>query len=195
MPEKSKTAKQKISFEEVMGEKNDDQLKEVLRKRRYYQADAVQVAIHEAVDRGLIGSEDDLVGPEFREEPIKRKFIPEIENEHLRAKIRKSIARGMLIAGILPTIWGYVRLNAGHGGEGMALLAFGITWIGFSARLIRGVSQNAVKILFALVVVSLVYVGRMFLTQPRFVFMDVFIIVVLYFLLFYGLAFITRLNK
>lgn len=195
MPEKSITSDQNIDFKELMGEMDDEKLKKVLQKRNHYQEKAVEAAVREAIGREIIHSEEDLMAPEYRTEPLKTKLFPEIENEKVRNKIRKSIARGLIIASILPLIWGVVKLNTGYRTEGLVVLAFGLLWMGVASSLIRQMAPTSLKFLYALVAVSLVYTVRLLLSQAFVEFMDAFIITVLYLLLVYGLTFLWRLYK
>jgi hypothetical protein len=195
MPKISITSDHNSDFEELMGEMDDERLKEVLQKRNHYQEKAVEAAVREAIGREIIHSEEDLMAPEFRTKPLKTKLFPDIENEHIRNKIRKSMARGLLIAGILPLIWGVVKLNNGYRNEGLVVLIFGLLWMGIASSLIRQMVPTSLKFLYALVVVSLVYTVRLLLSQAFVEFMDAFIIAVLYMLIFYGLTYLWRLYK
>lgn len=195
MPEKSITAEQNNGFEELMDVMDDEQIINVLQKRNHYQEKAIEAAVCEAIRRGLIHSEDDLLAPEFRTEPLKTKLFPDIENEGVRNKIRKSIARGLLIAGILPLIWGVLKINAGYRYEGLMVLAFGLVWMGISGSLIRQMLPSAVKILYAFIAFSLAYTGRLLFSQPVIEFMDTFIITVLYLFILYGLTYLWRLYR
>jgi hypothetical protein len=194
MPEKSKKMRTENNFEKTFVEMEDQQLKVVLKKRNLYQKEAAQVAIREALRRNLIESEEDLYAPEFRHEPLRPRLFPKIEKQVNRNKIRKSVARGLFLAGLLPAIWGMVRINAGFSGEGSLLFGFGLVWMGSAAWLIRQYSGVALKVLFALTVISVVYVGRWFAMAKSILFMDVFIVIVLYSLAVYGLFFIPRLK-
>ena len=194
MPEKSKANGINSDFENTMGSLNDEQLKEVLKKRNLYQPEAAQAAIKEAIKRGLIYSEEDLVNTEYRAKPMKKKLFPEIENIKIRVKIRKSLARGLLLSGILPLIYGVVRMNAGSANEGALVLLFGVVWMGISAWLIRQYSKTAISILFGLAGLSAIYTIILLVSQPRFVFMDKFIVATLYLLIAYGLAYLFRLK-
>lgn len=194
MPEKSKANGINSDFENTMGSLNDEQLKEVLKKRNLYQPEAAQAAIKEAIKRGLIYSEEDLVNTEYRAKPMKKKLFPEIENIKIRVKIRKSLARGLLLSGILPLIYGVVRMNAGSANEGAQILLFGVVWMGISAWLIRQYSKTAISILFGLAGLSAIYTIILLVSQPRFVFMDKFIVATLYLLIAYGLAYLFRLK-
>jgi len=174
---------------------NDEELTEVLRKRNLYKEEAAKIAIQEAQKRGLIQSEKDLLAPKFRPEPLKARFIPDINNPKSRNKIRKSIGRSFVIAGILPVIRGIVKINTGIIPEGLMVLAFGLAWIGVSAWMIRQFTSTAVKILFVLTGVSLFYIIQLLISNPVFVFLDWFIAAMLYLLIAYGLIFVLRLKR
>ena len=176
-------------------ELEDEQLKDVLKKRKLYQKEAADAAIREAIKREIISSENDLHGPDYRHESLKVRLFPVIENPNNKNRIRRSISRGLLLAGLLPTVWGMVRLNAGASFEGMLLLVYGLLWMGASALLIRKFSTGAVRFLFASAAVSTAYIIRWFIGIPRIVFMDLFIVVVLYSLMIYGLFFVLRLKE
>lgn len=194
MPEISKANGINSDFENTMGSLNDEQLKEVLKKRKLYQPEAAQAAIKEAIKRELIHSEEDLVKTEFRAKPLKKRLFPEIENKKIRVKIRKSLARGLLLSGILPLIYGVVRMNAGFANEGTLILLFGVVWMGISAWLIRQYSKTAISILFGLTGLSAIYSVFLLGSQHRFVFMDKFIVVTLFALIAYGLTYLLRLK-
>jgi hypothetical protein len=195
MPEKTSTAESVYDFNIKVRELEDGQLKDILKKRKLYQEAAAKAAIQEAINRSIISSEEDLYGPEYRHEPLKPKLFPKIENPVLKNKIRKSLSRGILLAGILPTIWGMVRLNAGYSAEGIVLISFGVLWIGVSAALIRSFSMTAVRFHFALAIMSVVYVVRWIILSSQIQYMDIFVITVIYVLLMYGLFFILRLRE
>ncbi|RIH62789.1 hypothetical protein D1164_23075 [Mariniphaga sediminis] len=195
MPGKSKTEDKITDFEKAMEELDDEQLAGVLKKRNHYQPEAVRVAIRKALERGIIRSEEDLRGQEFSIKPLRRKLFPEIESGANRDKIRKSISRGLLIAGAFPTAWSFLRMNAGFTSEGILLLAFGVCWMGLAFSLMRKFSLLAARLLSVLAILSLGYAVKYFLALPQFIFMDVFIATALYLLLAYGLVFIFRLKE
>jgi hypothetical protein len=195
MPLNSNSTEQKTDFAETMAELSNEQLIEVLKKRKLYQRAAAEQAIHEAMERGIIHSKQDLFGPEFREKKLRRQLFPEIENEKIRNKVRRSIARGLFLAGLLPAILGVVRLTRGNQPEGILLLIFAAAWMGASAWLFRMFSRVALTVLATMSVLSLVYALKQLFTPPGFAVMDKFIVVMLYLLIAYGLAYINRLHK
>ena len=196
MTKKSKGSKNisKPDFKEVMGTLNDEALTEVLRKRNLYQPEAARSAIDEAIRRGLINSEEDLLSEKYRIQPLKTRLFPEIENEHLRVKIRKSISRSLLISGILPFIFGAIRIQSGNLNEAALILIFGLIWSAFSFRLMKSFSRNIICFLLILAGISLFYIIRLLAGQPGINLIDKIAVSFFYLLLFYGLLFLLRLK-
>lgn len=195
MPVNSNSTEQKTDFAETMTELTNDQLIEVLKKRNLYQQAAAKQAICEAIERGIIHSEEDLLGPEFREKKLKRQLFPEIENEKIRHKIRRSIARGLLLAGSLPAILGVVRLTRGSLTEGIFVLGFTAIWMTAAVWIYRNFSRAALTVLITLAILSVVYALKLLFTPPGNSIMDKFIVVMLYLLISYGLMYLKRLNR
>ena len=195
MPLNSNSTEQKTDFAETMAELSNEQLTEVLKKRKLYQEAAARQAIMEAIERGIIQSEEDLKSPEFREKKLRMQLFPEIVNEIIRNNLRRSISRGLLLAGSLPSILGVIRLTRGNQPEGILLLLFAAIWISASVWLFRMFSRVAFGILAGLSLLSLVYSLKQFLTPPGYSVMDAFIVVMLYLLIIYGLMYINRLYK
>jgi len=193
MQEKSKTETNNSDLQEIFNKHTDEQILEILKKREHYQPEAVDVAVKEAISRKLIHSEQDLFSPEFSPEPLKRKLIPEIHREKNKNRIRKSLGRSLLIAGVLPLIFGFVRYNSGQLFEGIGILVFGLTWMFLSAQIIRKGSKSVIHLLLGITFASLIYVGYLFADSKSVIFMDAFIIAVLYLLVFYGLFFVRKL--
>jgi hypothetical protein len=195
MPGKSKHPEVKVDYEELFGRMEDEQLLEVIEKRSLYQPEAAEVAVRISLERGMFDSEHDLPDPRIHEKHLKLKLFPVIETRKNRLRIRKSVARMLFLAGLLPAIWGIVRFNSGFSTEGAVLLVYALLWMGSAAWLIRNYASAAVTVLFLLAGLSLAYIIRMLLVNPSFVFMDFFIIGVLYLLMVYGLFFTIRLGR
>lgn len=191
---KSKQQEPETDFKADIPEYPDEEIIEILRKRKYYQAEAVELATEEALKRELIHSEQDLFDEEFHAETLKFGLFPSIEDEKNKRKIRKSLARGILISGILPTVWGFLKINEGNNLEGTLLLTGGVLWIMFAARLIQALNIKLVNALFVLTGFSIIYVVKFLLLENSFVFMDFFIVTLLYGLLVYGLVFLHKLK-
>lgn len=175
-------------------EYEDDEILEILKKRNYYQSEAVELALEEARNRDLIHSEQDLLSEEFRTEKLQFGLFPKIEEDRNKSKIRKSIARGILISGVLPTVWGFLQINSGNNVEGTLFIAGGVLWILFSARLIQQFNLKLIYGLFLLSIISLFVVAKFLLIRNSIVIMDFFIAALVHGLLFYGLFFLKKLR-
>jgi hypothetical protein len=193
MQDKSKPEVINSDFKEIINKHSDEQILEILKKRDYYQSEAVKIALDEAIERKLIHSEQDLFSPEFSTGPLKRKLIPDINREKNRIKIRKSLGRSLLIAGVLPLIFGFVQYNNNQVNEGIVLLGFGLFWMYLFSQLMQNGSKKNVVILMACTFLSMFYVVYLFAKSKSVIFMDVFIVALIYLLIFYGLFFIRKL--
>lgn len=180
-------------FRTIIPGYSDEEIINILKKRKLYQKEAAEIAIKEALKRGLIYSEQDLFDEGFQVEPVKFSLFPTIEDKNTQIKIIKSISRSLIISGAIPTIWGFLKLNDGKTIEGGILLVSGILWIYFSAMLIRKASLDIVNSLFVLLFLSVVYFLKLFLKSGTFIFIDIFVTIVVFCLITYGLLFLRRL--
>lgn len=195
MPEKLNLTNSRSDYQTLLREMGDEQLKKVLRQRKLYQDEAAKIAIDEAIKRKIIHSEQDLFELEYNSEPLRMGLFPKIESPGNKNKIRKSIARSLLLAGILPTIWGVVRINSGFSQNGFLILIFGIIWIALSAVLLKYYYKAIVGALLGLLTGSAVYVISFLFRLRQIAFMDVLITVAIYLLVLYGLIFLVRIHK
>ena len=195
MPGKFRMSEPQQNYQTLIKEMEDEQLKEMLRRRKLYQNDAARMAVEEAIRRELIYSEEDLFAPEYNYEPSRMGLFPTIESPHNRNKIRKSIARSLILAGVLPAIWGLIRLKSVFGIESLLILIFGIIWMGTSAFLFKKFNKNAVVLLFGLLICSAAYVVYYLSRLQQVVFMDLLISVVIYLLILYGLMFVLKIHE
>ncbi|MBT3383491.1 MAG: hypothetical protein HN778_18840 [Prolixibacteraceae bacterium] len=192
MVEKSNSIK--ADYRTLIPEYSDEEILKILRKRKLYQPEAAEMAIQEAIKRELIHSEQDLFDKDFQVKPVRFLLFPTIENEKNIIKIRKSISRSLLISGLIPAIWGFLKLYNGKIIEGGVLAVLGVLWIYFSALLIRKADRGNVNSLLALLLLSVIYIVKLLLNPGTFIFMDIFIPAVIYGLISYGLLFLRRLN-
>ena len=181
-------------FKQLIPEYSDEEIINILKKRKYYQKEAAELAIKEAIERNLIHSEQDLFSPEFNKIELKKSFFPIIEDQLVKQKVVKSITRVLLIAGVLPFVWGIIKFNNGSFMEGGIIVFYGILWIFSSTLLNRKVEIITLRILAVLVFISFIYLIKIYLKTPSFTFMDVFIPVVIFGLVIYGLVYLYRLK-
>ena len=162
--------------------------------RDHYQPEAAKLAIQEALKRGIINSEQDLFSEKYRCEEIQFSLFPKIKRDRNRIKIRKSIARSMVISSALPVVYGLVEMRTGNKWEGAAILLFGLLWLFCSAQLIKMFHVFFVRCLMAGTVLGVLYIFYRLISLQTTVFMDFFLVLVLTGLIYYGLIFLAR-NK
>lgn len=195
MPENNEIWGSNYNYRNVFQEMDDKKLKDVLKKRKLYQDEAANIAIEEAIRRAIINSEEELFAPEYQYEPNSMGLFPKIETSKNRNKIRKSIARSLLLAGILPTIWGVLQLRAGYINTGFIILLFGIIWMSLSGVLVKKFVKYAVYALLGLLFCSIFYFVSYLMQIPQLVFMDLLISGVSFILVLYGLLFLLQMHK
>lgn len=164
MMEKSNDESQIPGFREIIAGYTDEELINVLKKRKLYQKEAADFAIREAVRRGIIYSEQDLFSKEFKDEPQKFSLFPTIESETTSKKFKKSLSRSLLILGALPVVWGIIKVFEGYINEGILIFIFGIAWSLISFQLLRLTNPNVklIHLLFLMAFVAAGYIIRNF---------------------------------
>lgn len=182
-------------FKEIMAELDDEQLKEVLKKRSLYQKEAAALAVSEAVKRGLINSESDLSNPEFSETKLKRQLFPEINDEKTRFRVIKSISRVILLAGLIPAVLGAMRLSQGNNEQGVLMIGFALIWMATAYSMYRKFSKIRLFTLAIFTFISLLFTAIIMIFQLGITFMDKFIVTVLYLLTIYGLIYVKKLSN
>ncbi len=147
---KSKLKDTKANFVVQIPEYSDAEILNILKKRNHYQPEAARLVISEALKRGLINSEDDLLEKEFRTKPLKKTLFPQIEDKQQKKKISRSITRGLLITGVIPVIFGILKLNEGAQVEGSFVTIGGVLWIIFASKNIRKINLKLLRLLFGI---------------------------------------------
>lgn len=87
---------------ERYSEYSDEHILKILKQRTYYIPEAAQLAIDEALKRGLIKSEQDLLSEAFRVEELKFSWFPKPVNKANGMKISRSIGRSLVFAAFCP---------------------------------------------------------------------------------------------
>ena len=162
--------------------------------RDHYQPEAAKLAIQEALKRGIINSEQDLFSEEYRCVEIQFSLFPKIKRDRNRIKIRRSIARSLVICSALPVVYGLVEMKTGNRWEGAAILLFGLLWLFCSAQLIKVFHVLFIRCLLVGTVLGAFYIFFRLISSQSYTFMDFFLVFVLAGLIFYGLIFLAR-NK
>lgn len=182
-------------FKTEIPEYPDEKIIEILKQRDHYLPVAAKLVIDEAIKRGIIFSEQDLFAEEYNVEPIQFSMIPRIVKSNNKDKIRKSIARSLVVCGVMPLVYGFVKLNSGSTIEGGLILLIGLAWIFSSSQLIRAYQKIFVFVLMAVSSISLAYILHKLILAKGHVVMDFFIPLSLFALILYGLIFIIRSSE
>lgn len=185
----------KSDFRKDIPKYSDERIVEILKQRKHYRPEAAKLAIEEALKRGIIFSEQDLFSEKYKVDELNTSLFPKIKDTKTQNRIRKSIARSLVICGVLPMVFGLVQINAKNSLEGSLMLLFAVLWIYFSAQLIRGYNKLFFFSLLGGTFLSLAYVFTKLVLLPGFVFMDFFIPAVLIALLTYGLLFVKCISE
>ena len=184
----------KPGFRSLIPNYSDEEILTILKKRKHYQSEAADLAIQEAIKRGLINSEQDLFSEKFQDNSSKSQLFPEIIDDLHKEKIRKSISRILLIIGVIPVVWGVLEITKSELAEGVLLIILGAVWIYASAQLMKSVQLKMVNLLFVMLAASVVYIVKILLGMKGLIVMDYFIPIILLSLITYGLLFIRRLK-
>lgn len=194
MTGKSNHENNKPDFIDVIPEYSDNEILNILKKRKLYQDAAAKLAVQEALKRGLINSEQDLFAEEFRISPLHFSIFPLVENEKTRNKISKSIARSLIISGLIPTLWGVLKIYESEIMEGLVIFLLGFLWIFLSFLLIRKVNLKMINAQLLIFVAGVVYLLKTILELNSTTFMDFFILAIILLFVLYGLLYIRKLK-
>lgn len=191
---KVKPTENEPNFEDRFSKYTDEELLEVLRKRFYYTKSAANFAVGEAIKRGLIYSEQDLLHQKFKEEKMQFTWFPVPNNHEARRKTKRSIIRNMIIAGLIPFIYGLYQLYKGEGEFAESAVIFGLLWVLLTYLLTR---QKMEPILVALSAADLLGGAYMiqYLIDSSSPVIEFFIVIVLMLMVLYGLIFYYRIKK
>jgi hypothetical protein len=174
---------------------SDEQIMEILKKQKYYQPEAAKIAIDEAIRRGIIRNEDDLLAPGFRHTPRKFSLFPEIERIEAREKLIRSMARIILFIGFLPIIYGVLKIADRKTFEAAMFIGFGILWVGLSLLILKKPKPFFIYSIFILSIASVGFAIKLFSGMPLLKFADVFVTFVIFGILYYNLVYILILSR
>ena len=194
MKEESIIENTRQGFELKYSDYSDDEILSVLKKRDHYQKAAVEVAVQEAIQRGIINSEQDLLSAEFKVAPMPFTLFPKIENEKSRLKTLKSMGRSLLIMGAVPSIWGALKIYRGHLFEGLGLLILGLIWMSVSFQMMKTASSRGINVLLVIFAAAVFYVSRLLWANAFTTVTDVFIALLFCLLVLYGLLYRRKLG-
>ena len=180
-------------FKTKLNSYSDGEIIKILQKRDHYNKTAAQLAIDEAIKRGLIHSEQDLLHEKYRVQPMKGQLFPKVDKLELKVKIIKSLARSFVLVGALPLVFGILGILKGEVLESVIILLLGIIWISLALSLMKKKTGQFLQVLIILAFGSLLYMINYLLKVNGLQILDVVFTSIFYLLLFYGLFFAQSL--
>lgn len=180
-------------LETSMKEYPDEEIKEILKKRNLYNPDVAQMAVEEALQRGIIHSEQDLADQEYRLKKLRFHLFPVIEDEETRERLIRSLSRCVLLTGVFPVIFGFLKIAENKLPEAFLLIIPGAVWILSTAFLMRTHNRKLIYIILAMAGLSAVYVLNLLLQVKPLRVMDLFVGLIIYGIIFYSLLYIRSL--
>jgi hypothetical protein len=154
---------------------SDAEIISILKKRDQYQPEAAKTAINEAVKRGIIYSDQDLLGEEFRTGKQDFTLFPVPEKDYGIKKLTNSILRILIIVGIIPLIHGFMKLRIYETNEGILMIVSGLIWITLSWLLHKTRKSIIAWIMLIIVFCSIGYTINQFAGKDFFKSMDIFV--------------------
>jgi hypothetical protein len=185
----------KVRMEERILGLSRDELMIALKKRKGYEPEAEVIIVKEAIRRGLIHSENDLDLPEFNPRPGRFTLFPVPESEILRKKIINSMMRSLMIPGVMPIYFGIMKFGIPKYPEGAGLICSGLIWILMALVVMLKSERRLLFPMFLLLLLSMVYGGRIMLAYSYLRWTDIFIPAVLYLFAFYSLFYTNSLLR
>ncbi|MDP2890616.1 MAG: hypothetical protein Q8P34_16840 [Bacteroidota bacterium] len=184
------------SFYERYADYSDSQIKAILKNHRNYQEPAVGAAVKIAIERQLIHTEQDLLGPEYQSAPSAGLSVfPEITDAYQYKKVVASIFRVLFFMALIPIIFGALKysedqLNMTYIGAGI-----GIVWAILTFLLLKTERMLIANIQIILLILALFIIGYRLLLQPTVQVTDLITLVIGTLLSLYFLLYLKQLIK
>lgn len=194
MDNSEKETSREMNLFEKYSDYTDEQIFEILRNHKDYQELAVDVAVKIAIDRKLINSKQDLIGPGFQSGiSTKRTLFPEVSNDFHRSRLVGSIFRFMYLMSVLPLTYGI--LSYAKGEIYLSMLGVGISLLWFLLCLLLKKTQNIFVFvpLFILLFGVSAMTGYNIFKRETFQVVDVVMLVIGTLLPFYLMLYLKRL--
>jgi hypothetical protein len=172
-----------------------DELMIALKKRKGYEPEAEGIITREAIRRGLIQSKNDLELPEFNPRPRRFTLFPVPESDVSRNRILKSLMRSLMIPGVIPIYFGILKFAIPKYPEGIGLICAGAVWILMALIVMQKSERRLLFPMFLLLILSMLYGGRIMLAYSYLRWTDIFIPAVLCLFAFYSLFYANSLLR
>lgn len=181
-------------FAAVYAGLSDEDLLNVLKRRSHYRPEAVEVAIREAIERGMIHSEQDLFDERFQEEKVHFSWFPVPHNAKSRKMVKRSIVRSLVLTGLIPLVYGAYQFYLGKDEFAESAGIFGVLWIVLAFLLGRWRTESIVVALAAADILAGTFLIK-YLIESGSPVIEFFIVIALMLMVLYGLIFYYLIDK
>jgi len=182
-----------------MKEYSDEEIYSILRKHKLYEPPARKLAIEEAIRRGLIHSEQDLLREDFSPDPSGFTIFPSPDKTETVFKIVRSMSRAILVAGVIPVVFGILKFQVFKYVEGSSLVLVGLIWMTSAWMIFTRQERKFLSPLFVIAFLGAIYVARILILLKGLRTMDYVIpailFVVVFYILFYLRALLRKLTR
>ncbi len=192
---KRRASEKQKDFHDLIPGSSDEELIRILKQRTYFIPEAAQLAVEEAIKRGIIHSEEDLLHEDYRVKELRFSWFPEPANDKIRLRLIKSLGRSLVFCGIFPLVYGLIKMNAGHQFEGALLALFALIWMSLASQLTRTFHKQIVFVMLAANAIGASYVFIRLISFNQSPLMDLFVAVVLFALITYALIYIYTIRN
>ncbi|MBW8333715.1 MAG: hypothetical protein K0M40_16950 [Prolixibacteraceae bacterium] len=183
-------------FYERYADFTDSQIKEILKNHRNYQEPAVGAAVKIAIERQLIHSEQDLLGPEYQSAPSGGlSLFPDITNAYQYKKVVASIFRILFFMSLIPIIFAILQYSEGQLDMTYVGAGLGIVWAFLTFLLLKTEKKLIANIQILLLIFSLFGIGYQLLIKETVQFTDLLILVCTTLLALYFLLYLKHLFR
>lgn len=187
---------QPMSFYERYTAFSDQQIKEILKNHKDYQEQAVTAAVKIALERELIHSEQDLLGPEYQYKASESwSLFPAIPIVWQYKKLMASIFRVLFVASLIPVIFGVLKFAEDQ--LNMTYLGIGIG-LGWGILTFILLKTKSLMILFLQVIIlisAFIFLATRLFSQQFYKATDILILVIGTMTLLYFLLYLRKLIK
>lgn len=184
------------SFSERYSEYTNGQIKEILKNHKNYQEAAVLAAVKVAIERGLIHSEQDLMGPEYQTKPSAGMSVfPEITSYYQYNRVTASISRILFIIALIPVVFGVLKYSEGQSELSIAGFLVGIAWAGLTYLLLKTKNGAVAWVMTLMVALVSVVAGSWILSKEKIVFLDLFMLAIGTILPVYFIFYLKKLQR
>lgn len=180
-------------LEQQMKEYSDEEIILVLNKLKLYEPTAQKLALSEAIRRGIIHSEQDIWFEKFRTEPSRFSLFPCPEKKQTILKIVRSISRALLVAGVIPLIFGFLKFQIFKYAEGSAMILTGLIWMTSAWIIFTKQDRRFWPLLFVIASMSFFYVARLLVLLKGLRVMDYVVPAIFFLLVLYSLFYLRKL--